>query len=592
MPLPPVRIVIAGVDKFSGKFDQAGAKIRSIGGRMTEFGSKMTTRVSLPIAAAGTAIFKTAMDFDTAMNRVEAKTQASSKQMDNMRQMARDLGETTTFSATQAGEAMGFLGQAGWDVNQIMQGTPHLLDLAASSEMELGRAADITSNIMGAFRKEASDTKEVVDVLAATTSSSNVDMEMLGETMQHAAPVAKAAGASLRDAAAAAGFLGNIGIQGSKAGTAMKNMFARLANQTPKATKALAKVGVTTADLTDAEGNLRPYSQIIQEMSAGLAELGSGDRIGVIQDVFGLRAMPGVTALAEDMAANSSNFEKLADSLENVNGRAGEMADTMLKGAPGAFKKMKSALESAALSIAESGFIDMMTNIIEKLTDMFRWVADVNPGILRFGTVIAIAAMLIGPVIVAIGSLVTAIGVLNAAIFSIPVVGWILALVAAIIAAVAIIVANWEWFKKRFIDLWVAIKFSAPVQWFLGFIELVKKAIRWINIFMRGGKDKLTIEERKQFQVGEFSKEGRDAGEVGRKVGGIDRLQLDASKTREEKLLDRDLNTMERFTQQIAKTNKNNSGQMDIRFENAPQGMRVDRVDGSIGLDILYGNVN
>jgi hypothetical protein len=334
-------------------------------------------------------------------------------------------------------------------------------------------------------------------------------------------------------------------------------------------------------------------------MSAGLAELGSGDRIGVIQDVFGLRAMPGVTALAEDMAANSSNFEKLADSLENVNGRAGEMADTMLKGAPGAFKRMKSALESAALSIAESGFIDMMTNIIEKLTGIFRWIADVNPGILRFGTLIAIAAAIIGPLIVVVGSLTTAVGtlttaftVLNTTIFSIPIIGWILGIVAIVIAAVALIIANWEWFKKRFIDLWTAIQFSPPVRWFLGFIELVKKAIRWVNVFMRGGKDKLTLEERKQFQVGEFSKEGRDAGEVGRKVGGIDRLQLNASKTKEEKALDRDLKTMERFNQQIAKTNKNESGLLEVRFENAPEGTRIDRAEGNINLDTQYGSVN
>ena len=147
-----------------------------IGTGFRNVGNTLTTSVTLPIVGAGAAIITTAARFEKSMNKVRALTGATGKDFISLRELAKKLGATTKFSASQAADAMSFLGMAGFSTNEILQATPDLLNLAASSNIELARAADIASNIMGAFNIKASETGRVADVLAAVTASSRVSV--------------------------------------------------------------------------------------------------------------------------------------------------------------------------------------------------------------------------------------------------------------------------------------------------------------------------------------------------------------------------------------------------------------------------------
>ena len=177
--------------------------------------------MSAPLVGA----VETAMDFEQAMSKVQAITRSNGEAMQKLTDNARMLGETTQFSATQAAQAMSYLGMAGWDANQIIGGMPGLLALAAAGGTDLARTADIVSDDLTAFGLSADQAGHMADVFAVTVTRTNTNVEMLGETMKYAAPVAKAFGASMEETAALAGIMANSGIKASQAGTSLRAGF-------------------------------------------------------------------------------------------------------------------------------------------------------------------------------------------------------------------------------------------------------------------------------------------------------------------------------------------------------------------------------
>ena len=197
--------------------------LNDLGNNLTSMGQGLTTSLTLPIVGAGAAILKVAGDFEYSMNRVGALTKATGEQFTQLEDLARELGATTQYSASEAADAMSFLAMAGFKTNDILDSLPGVLQLAAAGQVELAEAADISSNILSGFGMEAEEIARVNDVLAYTLSNQNVNLEQLAYTMKYVAPVAKSRGFSLEEMSAAAGILGGAGIQGEMAGTALRN---------------------------------------------------------------------------------------------------------------------------------------------------------------------------------------------------------------------------------------------------------------------------------------------------------------------------------------------------------------------------------
>jgi TP901 family phage tail tape measure protein len=335
-------------------------------------------------AAAGAAIisiFNVNKTFQQSMNRIEARLgDATGDQLKQLEGLAKKLGKTTAFSASQAADAMGFLAMAGWNANQILAATPDLLNLAAAAEMDLARAADITSNVMGAFEMEAKRAGEATDVLAALTSMANVDMEMLADTFKMAAPIAHGFGASLRDAGVAAGFLGNIGIQGTTAGTAIKGLFSVLSNPPAAAQKWFSELNLQTTEI-DKNGKrvMRSFSDTMGELGVKLGNLSQPERLKAIGDIFGKIVGPAAIALSKDLEKPNGEFSKLSKRMETVDGRTKKMADTMQKGAPGAINQLVAAIEGLNLAIGESGLLSAVVGVITKTTEFIAMLTGSAP---------------------------------------------------------------------------------------------------------------------------------------------------------------------------------------------------------------------
>lgn len=490
-----IALKMMGVDRLSGPLKKVGAAVDSIRNRtanainrfrqmqasteglrkslskigkgMRNVGKSMTTGMTLPIGAAGYGIIKMAADFEKSMNKVQALTGATDDQFNAMRNMAKDLGATTKFSASEAADAMSFLGMAGWKTNQILAGTPALLDLAAASNIELARAADIASNIMGAFGLEAKEAGRVSDVLAAVTANSNVDMEMLAETMKEAGPVGKQFGASLESVAAAAGLLGNIGIQGSNAGTALKRAFLALSAPAGEAGQVLEAAGIKVAD---AQGNMLDFGTIMADLGGQLSKMPQQLRMKVLDAVFGKIGIAGASAMQE--FAKTGELDKFTERLKNVEGTAHRMAETMNRGAAGSMVALKSAAEGLAIAIGDSGLLDMFTEMVQKVTSVVREISQANPALFRGAVIVAALAAALGPLIFVFGLLASALPpIITAITFFAGVLSWPVVAIAALIAAGVALYTYWDEIKQFFIDLW-----NDPMAMFDKFITFVKES--------------------------------------------------------------------------------------------------------------------
>ncbi|MGB0503596.1 MAG: phage tail tape measure protein, partial [Thalassolituus sp.] len=301
---------------------------------------------AVALGATVVAPVSIAVNFEQSIARLGAITRSGDDALLGLEQTARRLGETTQFSASEAASAMTFLGMAGFKTNEIISATPGMLNLAQAAGSDLAGTADIASNILSGFSLKADEMGRVGDVLSATFTTSNTTLQMLGDTLKYAAPVASSAGASIEQVAAMAGLLGNVGIQGSMAGTALRAAFLRLSAPPKVAADALANLGVEVKDL---DGNLRSVPELLQELAQATEGLGSAERAEAIKQIFGSEASAGLTELLKQ--AGSGALDSYIQQLQQAKGTADTMAKKMSATTAGSLKRLGSALESVAISI-------------------------------------------------------------------------------------------------------------------------------------------------------------------------------------------------------------------------------------------------
>ncbi|WP_439587674.1 phage tail tape measure protein [Hydrogenophaga sp.] len=338
------------------------------------------------------------VDFEATMSRVQALTrlQKDSADLAALRGQARQLGAATMFSATEAAQGQAFLAMAGFTPNAIRAAMPGLLDMAKAGDIDLGRGADISSNILSAFGIDPKNMGMVADVLTKTFTTSNVNLEMLGDTMSYVGPVARAAGVDLHTVSAMAGLLGNVGIQGQKGGTALRAMLLRLSAPTARAASTIEELGVKTAD---AHGNVRPVVDLLQEIAAATEKLGSGKRLEVLKDIFGEEPAAAMAELISQ--AGAGGITKYLAQVRDSQGAAARTAGVMADNMRGNLDELSSAWSDVRIAVneANSGWLRAAVDSLTGVTNAVgRWAQE-NPGLVKALSMVAIglaAAMVVG----------------------------------------------------------------------------------------------------------------------------------------------------------------------------------------------------
>jgi len=323
---------------------------------------------SLVGAYAGFSVLKsvveTTANFESSMKRLGAVSQASATDLAQMESKAKSLGATTQYSASQVSEAMNYEAMAGMKTNDILTATKSTLDLATVGNMDLARASDIATDSMSGFGLKAKDLIRVTDVMSATITNSNTNVEQLGEAYKQVAPVAKNLGLSIEQTSAMLGVLANAGRKGGEAGTHLKIILQRLASTTKPVTKAFKELGLNAYDST---GKLKPLGETLKAIKAKLKGLSDQKRNDILRNLFGEEAI----SSANIILGNLDSMDGLLKKVSNSNGQASKMAKEFNDSLKGAYLELKSSLEALALSIGDD-LLPALTEMTHNLTSIVR----------------------------------------------------------------------------------------------------------------------------------------------------------------------------------------------------------------------------
>lgn len=364
------------VDMISGPLGRIRASMRSLDAGSSTLTQRMGgLALSMgPVALAGGAILgafgkcvATAAGFEDQMAKVGAISRASSHDMKLLEDRARELGAATQFTAVQVGQAEEYLAMAGFTARQNVAALPGVLNLAAATATDLGRAADISSDILGAFGMKAEEMGRAADVLAMTCSTANTNLELLGDTMKYVAPVARTTGLTIEETAAMAGLLGNVGIKGSQAGTTLKAMLNKMAAPAKEAQAVFQKLGITVKDQA---GNLRSPIQILGEMSGKLKQMGTAEQMAAMKAVVGEEAIAGFAELIQQGGIGS--LAEYIRTIQKSNGACDEMAARMNDTLAGSVRGLGSAWESLQITIGKY-FLPVVAAVVDAITAVIRF---------------------------------------------------------------------------------------------------------------------------------------------------------------------------------------------------------------------------
>ena len=300
------------------------------------------------IMAVGTYAVSVGKEFEAQMSTVQAISGAAGEEFDALAAKAKEMGATTSFSATEAGQAMEYMAMAGWKTEDMLSGIDGIMNLAAASGEELAAVSDIVTDALTAFGKGAEYSSVFADQLAAASANANVNVEMLGESFKYAAPVAGALGFTTADTAEALALMGNAGIKASQAGTSMR---ATLTALTASELKFATSTGTIAVATQNADGTMRDLNAILDESRAAFANMTEAEQAQAAKTLVGKNAMSGFLAL---MNAAPADLEKVRSALEDSAGAAAEMAAIRLDNLEGDITLLKSAAEGFGISIYEN----------------------------------------------------------------------------------------------------------------------------------------------------------------------------------------------------------------------------------------------
>jgi TP901 family phage tail tape measure protein len=368
-------------------------RMASMGSTMSRVGGTMTRNLTLPLAGVGAAVIKMGSDFQYQMARVKNISQSSGSDFEMMRKQAKDLGATTQFSATQAAEGMEYLAMAGFKPKQIYEAMPAVLNGAAAANMDLGDTANIVSNIMTGFGLKANEATRATDLLTKASQMGNVDVAGLGESFKYGGSMAKMAGMSVEETAAAFTLMGNAGMQGSMGGTAVGAALRSMMKPSKFAKKEMDALGLS---FQTADGKLKPLPQIIDEVGK------SGATNEQFLRIFGTEGGRAMSALSEQ---GSGAMRKLTKDIEGASGTTDRFAKDMGTTAKAGMYGFTSAIEGLAIAVSESGVLDAFTKVLNKVTEFVRKLTETNPTILKWGFAFLGVTAAMGPTIKVMGLL-------------------------------------------------------------------------------------------------------------------------------------------------------------------------------------------
>lgn len=478
-------------DELDNSLDDVGDSAENAGGGFTVLKGAIASLVADGIRMAISAIrdfvsetVRVGQEFDSSMSQVAAVSGATGKELQTLRDKAKEMGSTTKFTASEAADAFNYMAMAGWKTEDMLGGISGVLSLAAAGNTDLARTSDIVTDALTAFGEGAGEAGRLADIMAAASSNANTNVEMMGATFQYVAPIAGALGYSMEDTSIAIGLMANAGIKGEKAGTALRSTLTRLSAPPAEAAKAMDALGIS---ITNADGTMKPLSEVIEILRQKFDGLSEAEQTQYAKALAGQEAMSGLLAIVN---ASPEDFDKLTNAVNNSNGAAEKMAETMQDNLGGDLTKLGSQFEGVQLAIYEKfepalrAGVDALSGLLEA----FEWVVahsgEVIGVITGVATAIGTFMMIINRQAIMTFFLTMVTNIKNAfiafnAVLAANPIALVISLIAGLIAAFVVLWNKSEGFRNFWIGLWEKVK--AAVQPVIDFLAPAFTAL-WDNI--------------------------------------------------------------------------------------------------------------
>ena len=389
------------IDKFGKEVKDAGKEVKDAGEESEDFGKKSTNAINTlaaALAAAGVSralgeiadVLKECVSasagFEEAMSAVKALSGANAAEFQKLSEMAKQMGETTKYTAAESAEAFQYMALAGWNTEEMLEGIAPILNLASAANMDLARASDIVTDYLTAFGLTAADSAAFADKMAYAMSHSNTSADQLGEAYKGCAATAESMGYSVEETTAALMVMANASVKGGDAGTALNAIMTRLATDTKDCASTLAEYGV---NVYDSQGNMQSLSSILQGISQVWATLTNEQQANLAKSIAGTNHYSDLQTILKgcsDAAQETGkSFTDYAAALETCSGSAEEMAGTMLDNLNGKMTLMNSALDSLKISIGNA-LMPVLGELADAGADGFSWASkfvDENPWLVQ-----------------------------------------------------------------------------------------------------------------------------------------------------------------------------------------------------------------
>ena len=406
-------------------------------------------------------------NFDSAMSEVSAISGATGKDLQMLRDTAKEFGSTTMFSASEAADALKYMSLAGWDANTSAAALGGVLDLAAASGMDLGAASDMVTDYLSAFSMEAEKSGYFADLLAYAQANANTTAEGLGEAYKNCAANLNAAGQDIETTTALLSIMANQGLKGSESGTALAAMMRDL---TAKMEDGKVQIGDTAVAVMDANGNYRDLTDILKDVEKATNGMGDAERAAALSTTFTSDSIKGLNLI---MNAGVDEAAKFEEELRNCDGTAAEMAKTMQDNLGGDLTSLSSQFEGVQIALYEK-FEPALRKGVEVLSELLKGVQFVIDHSSEF--IAVLAAM--GSGVAAYVAYTTALkvmqegwmalevvqkasaaaqAVLNAVMAANPI-GLLIAAITALVAAFTVLWNTNDGFRETVLQTWETIK--------------------------------------------------------------------------------------------------------------------------------------
>ena len=405
--------------------------------------------------------------FDKSMSNVAALSGASGKDLQMLRDTAKEYGSTTQFSASQAADALGYMALAGWDANQSADALGGVLNLAAASNMDLAQASDMVTDYLSAFSLEAQDSGKFADMLAFAQANANTTAQGLGEAFKNCAANMNAAGQDVETTTSLISMMANQGLKGSEAGTALSAM---MRDMTAKMEDGAIAIGETNVQVMDAQGNYRDMTDILKDVEAATNGMGDAEKAAALSSTFTADSIKGLNLLLNAGTGEAAKFE---EELRNSSGSAEEMAKVMNDNLAGDMTAFGSQLEGVQIALYEkfepalrqgvaalSGLLDALQFLIDHSSEVVAALAAIASGVA--GYVLYTTALKImnegwKSLTIVTKAQAAAQAVLNAVMAANPI-GILIAAIAALVAAFVVLFNTNEEFRAKVIEIWENVK--------------------------------------------------------------------------------------------------------------------------------------